>query len=400
MSGYGERAALADQTINIQPLGEVVFGRGAAARTGTLVRGLGVSGAFLVCDPGIAASGALDVVRDSLEAANLAVEVFDRVTPNPATADIEAGSAALRESGSPGLPDTAVVAVGGGSSLDAAKGIALHAANPGPVEALDFRADQERPGLPVVAVPTTAGTGSETNYFGVVTDTVREKKFYVGHPSVKPRAAVLDPLLTVGLPPAATAATGMDALVHALEAIMSRGANPYADGLSLQAIRMINEWLPRAVSDGPDVEARSQMLMASHISGRAFSSGTGLGLCHAMAHSLSARTGAAHGVALTVALPRVLEFNLPASPRKLSLVAEALGVAGPNGSDEQNSWQAVAAVENLARSVMEERTLADLGVSEALIPTLVQDTLSDAVLGNTPRMPSAEEARRLLVSLL
>jgi alcohol dehydrogenase len=339
-------------------------------------------------------------VWESLETANLAVGVFDRVTPNPAAADIEVGSAGLHEFEPADLSNTVVVAVGGGSSLDAAKGIALHAANPGPAEDLDFRAEQERPGLPVVAVPTTAGTGSETNHFGVITDTVKEKKFYVGHPSVKPRAAVLDPLLTVGLPPAATAATGIDALVHALEALMSRGANPYADGLALQAVRMVNEWLPRTVSDGADVEARSQMLMAAHLAGRAFSSGTGLGLCHALAHAISAHTGAAHGVALAVVLPRVLEFNVPVSVRRLSPVAGALGVARPNGSYEQNSWQAVAAVEYLARTVVAEQTLSDLGVTEDRIPALVRDTLADAVLGNTPRPPSAEEARRLLVSLL
>ena len=386
---------LSEQYLEMHPPGLVLFGNGEAARTGGLVRDLGVSTAFIVCDPGIVASGVLNVVRDSLDAEGLAVEVFDRVAPNPATSDIEAGTAAL---GRLDLSDTVVVAVGGGSSLDAAKGMALYATNPGPVKRLDFRAEGLRDGLPVVAVPTTAGTGSETNYFGVVTDPDEDKKFYVGHPSVRPRASVLDPLLTVGLPPGPTAATGMDAMVHALEALMSRNGNPYAEGLALQVIRTILRWLPTAVSDGTNIEARSQMLLAAHVAGLAFGSGTGLGLCHALAHSISARTGAAHGVALTVALPTVLEFNLPTSSDKLTLAASSLGVL--DGSDEDSARAAISRIESLGLNVVKQRTLSELGVTEAMIPTLVRDTLSDIVIGNTPRAPSGEDVRELLATTL
>ena len=387
---------LGERSIEFPPSGPVYFGPEEASRTGKLVRDLGASRAFIVCDPGIAASGLLAPIRKSLEEAGLAVEVFDRVTPNPGTPDIEAGSEALREYG---LADTVVIAVGGGSSLDSAKGIALHAANPGPVESLHFTSDQEQSGLPVVAVPTTAGTGSETNYFGVITDPVNERKFYIGHPSVRPVAGILDPLLTMGLPPGPTAATGMDALVHALEALMSRSANPYADGVSLQVIRMVSRWLPVVLADGANLEARSQMLLASHMAGRAFSSGTGLGLCHGLAHSISARTHAAHGVALTVMLPHVLKFNLPASREKLALVAGSLGVADSAG-DEKNALSAVAAIEEFARGVVEERSLSDLGATGSMIPGLVQDIIRDPVLGNTPRMPDEAEVREILNAAL
>jgi len=247
-------------------------------------------------------------------------------------------------------------------------------------------------------VPTTAGTGSATNYFGVVTDPVAEKKFYVGHPSVRPKASVLDPLLTVGLPPNPTAATGMDALVHALEALVSRNGNPYAEGLALQVVRTVNRWLPAVVADGTDIEARSQMLLAAHVAGRAFGSGTGLGLCHALAHSVSARTGAAHGAVLTVMLPGVLAFNLSASADKLALAAASLDVSG--GFREKSAWAAISAIEGLGRSMVKERNLSDFGVTEAMIPTLVQDTLSDIVLGNNPRTPSGEDVRELLAANL
>ena len=387
---------LREQFMEMPPSGPVFFGPGEASRTGKLVRDLGVSRVFVVCDPGITSSGILAPILKSLEGVGLDIEVFDRVTPNPGTPDIEAGSEALREYG---LVDTVVVAVGGGSSLDSAKGIALHAANPGPVEALNFTLDQEQPGLPVVAVPTTAGTGSETNYFGVITDPVNERKFYIGHPSVRPRASILDPLLTLGLPPGATVATGMDAFVHALEALMSLSANPYADGVSLQVIRMVSRWLPVVMADGANLEARSQMLLASHMAGRAFSSGTGLRLCHGLAHSISSRTHAAHGVALTVVLPYVLRFNLPTSTEKLALVAGSSGIAD-SYVGEKDALAAITAIERLSRRTIRERTLTELGVTESMIPGLVQDIIRDPVLGNTPRMPDPGEVREILFASL
>lgn len=386
---------LGERYLEMHSPGLFVFGKGEANRIGRRVRELGARTAFVVCDPGIAASNILDTVRESLDAEGLAVEVFDRVTPNPATTDIEAGSAALRGLD---LAGTAVVAVGGGSSLDAAKGIALHTTNPGPVRRLDFRAEGLHEGLPVVAVPTTAGTGSETNYFGVVTDPDEGKKFYVGHPSVRPKTSVLDPSLTVGLPPDPTAATGMDAMVHALEALMSRNGNPYAEGLALQVIRTVHRWLPAAVSDGKDIEARSQMLLTAHLAGLAFGSGTGLGLCHALAHSISARTGAAHGAALTVVLPQVLNFNLPTGVDKLALAASSLGLE--DGSEENNARAAISAIEDLGRQMVRQQALSEVGVEEAMIPTLIRDTLSDIVISNTPRMPSEEDVRGLLINAL
>jgi alcohol dehydrogenase len=178
------------------------------------------------------------------------VTVFSGVHANPTTGDVAAGAeavAALAAGG--GRP--AVVAVGGGSSVDAAKGIAVAAVNPERGRDLDYRRTFSAPALPLVAVPTTAGTGTETNAFGVITDPVTRRKFYVGSATARPAAAILDPELTASLPPGATAATGMDALVHALESCMSRRANPWSEGIALQAIRMISAYLPRAVATAP-----------------------------------------------------------------------------------------------------------------------------------------------------
>jgi len=376
--------------LDIRFSGNTVFGAGSVSRAGGIAVQLGAERGFLVTDPGVAANGISGLAVDSLEEEGIDTTVFDAVTPNPTVSDIESGGALLRELGAEG---TVVVGVGGGSAMDAAKGIALQATNGGSATDLDFRNEPGHSGLTVIAVPTTAGTGAETNGFGVVTDPLAGRKFYAGHGSVKPAAAILDPELTTGLPPGATAATGVDALVHALEALMSSGANPYADGLSLQVVRMVNDWLPAATADGNDLEARSQMLLAAHLAGLAFASGTGLGLCHALAHPLGARVEAVHGLALGAVLPGVLRFNLQTSADELALVARTLGVHEPSASEEKNAGAAISAVEDLVYGVLGEISIP---LPEGLRPTLVQDALDDLVLANTPRQPTAEEVEDLL----
>ncbi|MGI8650379.1 MAG: iron-containing alcohol dehydrogenase family protein [Rubrobacter sp.] len=382
---------LSDRNLDLTLSVDATFGPGVAARAGAVVKSHGpsVSKAFIVTDAGIVKSGVHEPVVGSLQKSGFSVEIFDGLEPNPSTQNIEAGSGLLSEFGPEG---TVVVAVGGGSAMDAAKGIALHATNGGRARDLDLRLAPERPGISTVAVPTTAGTGSETNAFGVITDPETGRKFYVGHESVKPRACLLDPNLTVGLPPALTAATGIDALSHALEAMMSVSANPYADGLGLQVVRMIADWLPVAVEDGSDIEARSQMLLAAHLAGLAFASGTGLGLGHALAHPVGARLHAPHGAALAAVLPSVLEFNLQVSAPKLTLVATALG--GISREPEE----AVRLVEDLVRRVTDD--LPRYGVTEHELDQLVRDTLEDGVISNTPRLPSETEVRRLLTETL
>jgi alcohol dehydrogenase len=287
------------------------------------------------------------------------------------------------------------VAVGGGSPIDAAKGIALAAVNPQWGRDLDYRGQFATPALPIVAVPTTAGTGAETNAFGVVTDPRSRRKFYAGHASSLPAAAVLDPGLTVGLSPPATAATGMDALTHALESYLSVRANPWSDGIALQGIRMIAVHLPRAHADGQDLEARSQMLLAAHMAGIAMAT-TGLGLCHAVGHALGGRFDIAHGVALTAVLPQVLRFNAPACTERLADVAVALGAGDPARDRAWNAGAAVEAVAGLADRLGMSRHVADLGVCRADFDQVAADALDDEVLANTPRPPTAADIRAIL----
>jgi len=371
--------SLLHQQLTLGPAGTTYFGAGTLTRLPASVGLVGKRRAFVVTERGVAASGVAGAVMGMLAAAGVETGVFDKVRTNPTVDDVEAGSHVLRKFG-----DAAVVAVGGGSALDAAKGISLAATNQLPVTELDYRNEPQHPGFPLVAVPTTAGTGAETNGFGVIGDPAARRKFYVGHESVAPRAAVLDPELTLGLPSGPTAATGMDALIHALESMSSRRANPYARGLGLEVVRMVTRWLPTAVADGLDLEARAQMLLAAHLAGLAFST-TGLGLCHAIGHALSARLGTPHGVALTVVLPHVLEFNAAVTSETQSDIAAAMG-----------GDRLAVAVRRLSTQLGMPETLRALDCTEEVVPIIVSDALADPVIVNTPRMPTQDQLTDLL----
>ncbi|HYM84095.1 MAG TPA: iron-containing alcohol dehydrogenase, partial [Candidatus Dormibacteraeota bacterium] len=308
---------LADRRIDLQTRDRVRFGLGAIADLPALVAEAGGSRAFIVTDPGVVASGVAARVVDVLRAGGIEPGLFDGVEPNPGTSTIDRGSAALVAHG---LDGTVVVAVGGGSAMDTAKAVSLHASNrPTGLWDLGYDDPALTAGRPIVAVPTTAGTGAETNSFGVITDEAAGRKSYIGHPSLLPVATILDPELTVGLPAGPTAATGIDAMTHSLESLLSRNPNPFAEALALQVIRTVAAYLPRAVEDGRDLEARSQLLFASHLAGVGQASGTGVGLVHAIGHALGTRGHLPHGTALAAVLPEVLEYDIPVRSRELAL---------------------------------------------------------------------------------
>jgi len=381
----------------ISPTPRAHFGVGAVGGLPGIVRGTGAGAAVVVTDAALAATPVVASVTGVLEAAGMPVTVFGGVHANPTTGDLAAGADAATGAVVSGASRVALVAVGGGSPIDAAKGIALAAVNPQRGRDLDYRGQFASPALPIVAVPTTAGTGAETNAFGVVTDPRARRKFYVGHASTLPAAAVLDPGLTVGLPPAATAATGMDALTHALESYLSVRANPWSDGIALQVIRMIAVHLPRAYADGRDLEARSHMLLAAHMAGIGMAT-TGLGLCHAVGHALGGRFDIAHGVALTATLPQVLRFNAGVCAERLADVAAALGVADTARPSAWNADAAIDAVAGLAERVGMTQRLADLGITGADFGQIAADALDDEVLANTPRPPTAADIRAILLA--
>jgi alcohol dehydrogenase len=380
------------------PLPAAHFGAGTIGALPGIVRGTGSQGVALVTDAALAGTPVVAATMAALAADGLAAAVFAGVHPNPTTEDVAAGAAEVAGLATGGTAVT-VVAVGGGSVIDAAKGIALAAVNPERGRALDYRGTFARPALPLVAVPTTAGTGAETNAFGVVTDVQAARKFYVGHASTLPAAAILDPDLTLGLPPAGTAATGMDALTHALESYLSRRANPWADGIALQVMRMVSAYLARAVADGADREARSQMLLAAHLAGAAMAS-TGLGLCHAIGHSLGARFGIAHGVALSLVLPQVLRFNLAACEERLADVAFALGAGDTARDPAGNAVAAIDAITGLQDRLGLTRRPSDFGIVAGDFAQISADALDDEVLASTPRIPTSADITAILAATL
>jgi alcohol dehydrogenase len=296
-----------------------------------------------------------------------------------------------------------VVALGGGSAMDAAKAIALCAANDRPVWELEYDGPTLVPGRPIIAVPTTAGTGSEAHPFAVITREAIGRKDYVGHPSLLPVATILDPGLTTGLPPAVTAATGVDAMAHALESLLSANPNPFAEAIALGVVRTVGAWLPRAVADGADPEARSQMLLAAHLAGVGQASGTGVGLIHALGHAIGIRGRLAHGTALAAVLPEVLAFYLDSEglrDRELALVGVALRVASPTESEATAASAAAGEIRRLLGSVGQRPGLRRLGFDEALLDLVAQDAIDDAAVRNSPRMPTVSEARMILGSVL
>jgi alcohol dehydrogenase len=378
----------------IAPKPAAYFDQGAIKQLPAIVRETGADAVMIVTDAGLALAQTpvIGTATYELAEAEIPVHVFTGVHPNPTTDDLAAGAAAVAEADGKRV---ALVAVGGGSPIDAAKGIALAAVNPQRGRDLDYRNNFAVPGLPIVAVPTTAGTGAETNAFGVVTDPETHRKFYVGHATTMPAAAILDPELTVGLPPSVTAATGMDALTHALESYLSINHNPWSDGIALQVIKMVSGNLPRAVDDGKDLDARSQLLLAAHMAGVAMAN-TGLGICHAIGHSLGGRWNIAHGVTLTMVLPDVLRFNLPVRTERTADIAFALGVGDTHADTDRNAAAAIDAVAGLRERVGLTKRLGDFGISEADYAQIAADALDDEVLANTPRQPTAADIAAIL----
>ncbi|TCP47950.1 alcohol dehydrogenase/alcohol dehydrogenase [Tamaricihabitans halophyticus] len=380
LGNTGMDIATADFSLPSGP--SVEFGMGAVRRIPE--RLADARRVFVVTDPGLRAAGVLDRVLEPLTEHGIAVRVFDEVPANPTTEIVETAATRAAEF-AVGQP-TAVLAVGGGSSVDAAKGIALLAANPG------ARADgsgvaSAAPGLPLLAVPTTAGTGAETNGFGVLEDRSGRRKVYCGAESVLPRVAILDPELTVGLPAAATAATGVDALVHGVESLTSRGRNPVSELYATRAVELAAEWLPRAVADGSDRAARANMLLAAHLAGLALTR-SGLGLVHGLAHAISLHCGAVHGLALSAVLAETVAFSLAADEPGYARVASAVGA--------RDAYALPDVLDDLVDRVGVRRTVAELGCADAQRESLVATALADPVSANAPRSASAAELHGLL----
>lgn len=347
------------------------FGVGQVRAAGEEARAAGIRRALIVTDAGVLAAGLCEPVRRALQEAGLAEAVFSEVRANPKEADIEAGAVAYAEHAADG-----VVAVGGGSALDAGKLIALRSCTRAPFEELDDARGGERlvpervP--PIVAIPTTAGTGSEVGRSGVLTVRSTGRKTVIFSPRLLPRVALLDPELTRGLPQSVTAATGFDALTHCIEAYLARGDHPMADAIALSGIDLVAKNLERAVEDGSDLEARGAMMKAAMMGAVAFQKG--LGACHSLAHPLGSEHDVHHGLANALCLPAVLRFNQAVCPDRVWDVGVLLG--DPDGP---------AAVERLRERLGLPQGLRAVDVFEPDLPHLADLAFDDACHLSNPR---------------
>ncbi len=357
------------------------FGAGQAARAGEEAKSAGMQRALIVTDAGVIGAGLCDGVRDALEASGIRTAVFDGVDGNPSEDNVEQGHAAYAEYQADG-----VVCIGGGSPIDAGKLIALRGRVQRPFEELDdaIGGDRHIPAdlPPIIALPTTAGTGSEVGRSGVVTLRSTGRKTVIFAPSLLPRVAILDPELTRSMPARTTAATGFDALTHCIEAYLSNGDHPMADAIALAGIDLVQTSLPAVMADGADMEARGGMMKAAMMGAVAFQKG--LGACHSLAHPLSSECGLHHGLANALCLPAVMDFNEEAVPERVLHVALLLGGEAERGSCSQ-------ALRELRAAIGLPSGLGEAGVRKEQLEKLADKAFADACHQSNPRPCSRDD---------
>lgn len=369
---------------------QIEFGNGAIARLPEFVKALGGSRVLVVGDPGVQRVGLIDRVQAILTGASIFNAVFADVESDPATRSVDEGTVHGKANGC-----DLVVGIGGGSALDTAKAIGLMLVNDGNIKDYVGIGKVPRAGAPVIAVPTTAGTGSELTIWSVLSDKVAKAKISVGSALNCPAIALLDPELTLSLPPQITAATGMDALTHALESYVNTATQPISEAMSDQAMTLIARSLSKAVADGSDVEARGDMLLASTIAAMAFNS-TRLGLVHAFAMPLGAKFGIPHGLVNAIMLPEVMRFNHLANPRKFARIAEIFGEKTAGLSVEEAAALSVSAIEKLKLDVGITAKLSNFGVTEGRFDEIVDEAMLSGNVPVNPRQPTNDDMKALL----
>ncbi|MBQ8264465.1 MAG: iron-containing alcohol dehydrogenase [Oscillospiraceae bacterium] len=372
--------------------GKVVAGAGALAAMGEEVKALGGKRVVVFSDAFVSTLPLVTEAIENMKAMGLEVLLFNRVGPNPTDVMVMDGVEEMRKFG----PDV-LACIGGGSPMDAAKAANVVYTHGGEVE--DYNVNTggimriENKLLPFIAVPTTAGTGSEVTNVGVITGVRRHIKFGVLSPYLVPTTAILDPLITVGLNPSITAATGIDALTHCIESYVSVDDFPIANAEALHGIKMIKENLPIVYKDGSNIEARENMLMAAMMAGASFNINN-LGLCHQMAHQLSANVGMAHGVANAMLLPEVMRFNLRACPERYADIAAAFGCDTRGLSVMEAAVMGIEAIEQFCRDMGIPKYLDEVGVDKAKVPAMAITALEDGVGATNPiqtTVPECEE---------
>lgn len=371
-------------------------GAGALQKLPELLKTLGCQKPLIITDKMMVKLGYSGRVQTLLEASGIKSEVFDDTVPEPTAASIQAGVDKVRQ----GDYD-AIVALGGGSPIDSAKAIAILGKFGGEIRDYRFPRQVNETGLPIIAIPTTAGTGSEATRFTIITDETTDEKLLCVGVGFMPIAALVDFELTLSLPARTTADTGIDAMTHAIEAYVSKKASPYSDQQALAAMRLIGPHLRRAYHDGNDREAREAMMLGSTLAGIAFSNAS-VALVHGMSRPIGAFFHVPHGLSNAMLLPAVTTYSIPAARERYADCARALGFATQQDSDEQANEKLLATLVALNQE-LQVPTLAQFGVAQdkfsSVVQTMAEQALASGSPGNNPRVPSSEEMVRIYTSL-
>jgi alcohol dehydrogenase class IV len=358
---------------------EFIFGNGARLLVGRYAANLGVSRVLVVTGPTVIAAGWAKEVTDNLEDEGVSCVVFSEISPNPRDNEVMAGAAVYEREGC-----DAIVAVGGGSPMDCAKGIGIVSSNKKHI--LTFKGVDQVPipSPPLICIPTTSGTSADVSQFAIIVDTQNKVKIAIVSKAVVPDVALIDPATTVTMNAYLTACTGMDALVHAMEAYVSNAHSPITDLHALEAVRLVAGNLIRAIQHPDDIETRALVMLGSLYAGLAFSNAS-LGAVHAMAHSLGGFLDCAHGEANAILLPHVLEFNYEASPERYLQIGKAMGLKDP----DRGSF--LAEVTQLVKAAGIHHSLGSTGLHTGDIPELARKAMLDACMVTNPRRPTQQD---------
>lgn len=371
---------------------EFVYGAGALGLIGRYARNFGAARALVVTDPGVMAAGWTGKALASLAAEGIASEVFQDVSSNPKDHEVAAGVSYYRDT-----QCDIIVAVGGGSPMDCAKGIGIAHANDRDVLSFEGIDEVPTPGPPLICVPTTAGSSADVSQFAIINDTARKLKIAIVSKTLVPDIALIDPTTTTTMPPDLTAATGMDALVHAIEAYVSNANSTITDLHALAAIPLLAGNLVAAVEHPDDMRYRNNMMQGSLLAGIAFSNAS-LGMVHAMAHSLGGLLGLPHGACNALLLDRVVAFNYPAAAERYDRIASAMGADLTAMAPDQRRDALLERIAALRAGAHFSTTMGDLGVSRADIPQLAAKTFNDPCLATNPREASIDDIEAIYES--
>ncbi len=370
----------------------IVFGPGAAKQLPECLKEVGISRPLLVTDAGLKEIDVFSTVQQVLTSASVPFGVFADVHPNPLIADVEKALQVYRAEDCDG-----VIGLGGGSPLDAAKVVPVLAANKGPLTRYDIMGGGNMrikgPLPPMIAIPTTAGTGSEVGRCSVITNAAQGRKFFICHPEMMPARAILDPELTVGLPAVLTAGTGMDALTHNIEALVVDMFHPMCDAIALKGIELVARNLEKAVNNPTDIAARGNMMVAAMMGAVAFQKD--LGAAHSLAHPLSTECNVQHGLANAICLVPVMRFNRKVAAAQYAKVAQCFGVNTSGMSDLEAADKAIEAVINLNDSIKIPSSLADAGVKKEQLEMLAKKAFDDPCHVSNPRPCTEQDLLKL-----